>query len=108
MNDKSNFERSEMVCTIEPKGNYDLGDDVSALLFEDTLVGGNGGESVTEKRAELWDYDGEFMTLMNGEHSHEQDVLRQVKDAWLAGHKAGTERGAKQARREMRQALGIE
>ena len=93
---------------IEPKGCYDLGDDVSALLFEESLVGGNGGQAVTLRRSELWDCDGEHLVNVTGEHSHDQDVLRQVKDAWRTGYKIGVEYGAKMARGEARRALGIE
>ena len=96
------------MSTIEPKGCYDLGNDVSALLFEESLVGGAGGQTVTMRRAELWDCDGAHLVNVAGEHSHDQDVLRQVKDAWRAGHKAGSEYGAKMARGEVRRAIGIE
>ena len=59
---------------IEPKGCYDLGNDVSALLFEETLVAGNGGGEVTTKWAELRDCDGEFLTRMDGEQDRKSVV----------------------------------
>jgi len=86
--------RESGMSKIEPKGCYDLGNDVRALLFEETIIEGNGGDPVTMKRAELWDCDGNFL-ILTGNQAHDEAMLRQVNNAWRAGYTAGSEYGAK-------------
>jgi hypothetical protein len=91
--------------SVKPFGQYVLGLNVCALLFiEELPTAADVTSPPTRKWAELWDGDAHLLTV-EGDHAHDETILRQVADAYRTGYKLGVRVGARVVKQAFRNLL---